>query len=65
MKARITNTVIDVTAVQNHLSSHIFCNVGTAVLCCIIIGHWLVLFMSYYNVLDIMVRLAKPSLIQL
>lgn len=48
MKARITNIVIDVIAVQNKNKNSkpmdpdhqtFFCNVGTAVLCYIIIGH--------------------------
>lgn len=48
MKARITNIVIDVIAVQNQNKNSkpmdpdhqtFFCNVGTAVLCYIIIGH--------------------------
>lgn len=48
MKARITNIVIDVIAVQNQNKNSkpmdpdhqtFFCNVGTAVLCYIIVGH--------------------------
>lgn len=48
MKARITNIVIDVIAVQNKNKNSkpmdpdhqtFFCNVGTAVLCYIIVGH--------------------------
>lgn len=46
MKARKTNIVIDVIAVQNKNSKPMdpdhqtfFCNVGTAVLCYIIVGH--------------------------
>lgn len=74
MKARITNIVIDVIAVQNQNKNSkpmdpdhqtFFCNVGTAVLCYIIDY-----FFSCLNIicpLDIIiVRLMKPSsLIQL